>query len=148
MKSNNKHKTMGHNINRKPNYPNPTKVKKHKPKSVLEWMKVFWNWLVLAVFVVVLPLCIVCQITYQQIQRSRVNKNPVETEAVITKFGKPVHLGTPVYFEYRVGDSVFTDDLHFRRSKTLKKFHVGQNIHIKYENGNPSNAIWEYEKEI
>ena len=97
---------MGHNINRKPNYPNPTKVKKRKPKSVLEWMKVFWNWLVLAVFVVVLPLCIVCQITYQQIQRSRVNKNPVETEAVITKFGKPV---------YRLGTSISNTRMATRR---------------------------------
>ena len=139
---------MSHNINRKPNYPSPTERKKRTPKTVLEWMKNCWSWLCLAVFVVVMPICIVFQITYQQIQRSRVNKNPVETEAVITKFGKPIYrLGTPVYFEYRVGDSVFTDDLCQKR-KMLKKLHVGQTIHIKYENGNPSNTIWDYNKKI
>lgn len=75
------------------------------------------------------------------------NKDPVETEAVITGFGKPIYLGTPVYYEYRVGDSVYTGDLCQKR-KILQKLHVGQTIHIKYENGNPSNAIWEYLKKI
>ena len=128
---------MSHNVNRKPSYP--TKSRKRTSKTFFEWMKACWYLMCLIAFVV-LVICIVCQITYQQIQRHRVNKDPVETEAVITGFGKPIYPGTPVYFEYRVGDSVFTDDL-CQTSKTLKKLHVGQTIHIKYENGNPSNAI-------
>ena len=139
---------MSHNVNRKPNYPaEGKKGKKRTPKTVFKWIKNGWYWLCL-VAVVVMLICIPCQIIYQQIQRHRVNKNPVETEAVITGFGKPIYrLGTPVYFEYRVGDSVFTDDL-CQTSKTLKKLHVGQTIHIKYENGNPSNAIWDYDKKL
>ena len=139
---------MSHNVNRKPNYPSPTKGRKRTPKTVFERIKNGWYWLCFAVFVVTMPICIVCQITYQQIQRSRVNKSPVETEAVITGFGKSIYrLGTPVYFEYRVGDSVFTDDL-CQKGKTHKKLHVGQTIHIKYEDGNPSNTIWDYDKKI
>ena len=133
---------MSHNVNRKPSYP--TESRKRTSKTFFEWMKACWYLMCLIAFVV-LVICIVCQITYQQIQRHRVNKDPVETEAVITGFGKPIYPGTPVYFEYRVGDSVFTDDL-CQTSKTLKKLHVGQTIHIKYENGNPSNAIWDYDK--
>lgn len=139
---------MSHNVNRKPNYPTEEKKgKKRTPKTVLEGIKNGWYWLCF-IAVVGLLIWIPCKITYNQIQRQRVNKNPVETEAVITGFGKPIYrLGTPVYFEYRVGDSVYTDDL-CQTSKTLKKLHVGQTIHIKYENGNPSNAIWDYTKKI
>ena len=138
---------MSHNVNRKPNYPKPTEGRKRTSKTFFEWMKACWYLICLIAFVV-LVICIVCQITYQQIQRHRVNKDPIETEAVITGFGKPIYRsGTPVYFEYRVGNSVFTDDL-CQKSKTLKKLHVGQTIHIKYENGNPSNAIWDYDKKI
>ena len=139
---------MSHNINRKPNYPNPSESRKRTPKTVFEWIKnSFLPWLCI-IANVVWGICIVCQITYHQIRRSRVNKNPVETEAVITTIGKPIYrLGTPVYVEYRVGDSVFKDD-YCPGPKVAKKLHVGQTIHIKYEDGNPSNAIWDYEKEI
>ena len=138
---------MSHNINRKPNYPSPTERKKRTPKTVFERIQNGWQWLCLIV-VVGLLIWIPCKITYNLIQRHRVNKDPVETEAVITGFGKPIYrLGTPVYYEYRVGDSVYTGDL-CQKSKILQKLHVGQTIHIKYENGNPSNAIWDYTKKI
>ena len=138
---------MSHNINRKPNYPSPTERKKRTPKTVLERIQNGWQWLCLIVFAGLL-IWIPCKITYNLIQRHRVNKDPVETEAVITGFGKPIYrLGTPVYYEYRVGDSVYTGDL-CQKSKTLKKLHVGQTIPIKYEDGNPSNTIWDYDKKI
>lgn len=136
---------MSHNVNRKPNYPSPTKGRKRTPKTVFEWIKNGWYWLCF-IAVVVMLICIPCQITYQQIQRHRVNKNPVEAKAVITGIGKGIrHLGPPVYFEYRVGDSVYEDN-HCPGSKVVKKLHVGQTVHIKYEDGNPANTIWDYEK--
>ena len=140
---------MSHNINRKPNYPpKDKKGKKRTPKTVFERIQNGWQWLCLIVVAGCWLIWIPCKITYNQIQRHRVNKDPVETEAVITGFGKPIsRLGTPVYYEYRVGDSVYTGDLCQKR-KILQKLHVGQTIHIKYENGNPSNAIWDYLKKI
>ena len=85
---------MSHNINRKPNYPSPTERKKRTPKTVFERIQNGWQWLCLIV-VVGLLIWIPCKITYNLIQRHRVNKDPVETEAVITGFGKPIYrLGT------------------------------------------------------
>ena len=134
---------MPHNVNRKPSYP--TESRKRTPKTFFEWMKACWYLLCFIAFVA-LAICIVCQITYQQIQRHRVIKNPVETEAVITGFGKSIRrVGQPVYVQYRVGDSVFEDD-YCPGSKVVKKLHVGQTVHIKYENGNPSNSYWDYDK--
>lgn len=136
---------MGHNKDRRPTYP--VENKKGKGKSIVKLLKDGWDWFCFALLVIYFVFCIISFIVIvhdNHIRRNQIKDNPVETEAVITKIGRKEfwrgrHAGTPVYYDYYVGDSLYHGMIYERKVNNMK---VGHTIKITYENGNPSNSMF------
>ncbi len=133
---------MGHNKNRRPTYP--AENKKGKGKSFVKLLK---DWLAFALVVIYFVFLIIYSIVTihdNHIRRNQIKDNPVETEAVITRIGKKEywsgrHSGTPVYYDYYVGDSLYHGMIYERKVNNMK---VGHTIKITYEKDNPSNSMF------
>ena len=100
---------MGHNKDRRPTYP--AENKKGKGKSFVKLLKDGWAFALLVIYFVFLIIYSIVTIHDNHIRRNQIKDNPVETEAVITRIGKKDywsgrHSGTPVYYDYYVGDSL------------------------------------------
>lgn len=132
---------MGHNKNRRPTYP--AENKKGKGKSFVKLLKDGWAYAYLVIIFVLFINAIVI-IHDNHIRRNQIKDNPVETEAVITKIGRKGflrgrHLGTPVYYDYYVGDSLYHGMIYERKVNNMK---VGHTIKITYEKDIPSNSMF------
>ena len=132
---------MGHNKDRRPTYP--AENKKGKGKSIVKLLKDGWAYAFLVIFFVLIIYSIVT-IHDNHIRRNQIKDNPVETEAVITRIGKKEywsgrHPGTPVYYDYYVGDSLYHGMIYERKVNNMK---VGHTIKITYEKDNPSNSMF------
>ena len=137
---------MGHNKDRHPTYP--AENKKGKGKSIVKLLK---DWLAFALVVIYFVFCIINFIVIvhnNHIRRNQIKDNPVETEAVITKIGRKEvwrgrHAGTPVYYDYYDGDSLYHGIIYVRgRKRKANNMEVGHTIKITYEKGNPSNSMF------
>ena len=135
---------MGHNKDRRPTYP--AENKKGKGKSFVKLLKDGWAFALLVIYFVFLIIYSIVTIHDNHIRRNQIKDNPVETEAVITRIGKKEywrgrHSGTPVYYDYYVGDSLYHGMIYERKVNNMK---VGHTIKITYEKDNPSNSMfWE-----
>lgn len=132
---------MGHNKDRRPTYP--AENKKGKGKSFVKLLKDGWAYAFLVIFFVLFINAIVI-IHDNHIRRNQIKDNPIETEAVITRIGKKEywsgrHSGTPVYYDYYVGDSLYHGMIYERKVNNMK---VGHTIKITYEKDNPSNSMF------
>lgn len=136
---------MGHNKDRRPSYP--AENKKGKGKSIVKLLK---DWLAFALVVIFFVFCIINFIVIvhdNHVKRNQIKDNPVETEAVITKIGKKDfgrYSGTPVYYDYYVGESLYHGKIYTRSKKERKanNMEVGNTIKITYEKDNPSNSMF------
>ena len=133
---------MAHNKDRRPTYP--TENKKHNAKSIINLLKNVWYWLCFAL-VVVTFIYVLYKIPHNAIQRNHIEKNPVTTEAVITRIGESSRwVGAPIYYDFYVGDSLY-HGIFYKSKKTIEanNMRVGQTINITYEKDNPSNSMFE-----
>ena len=133
---------MGHNKDRRPTYP--AENKKGKGKSFVKLLKDGWTFALLVIYFVFLIIYSIVTIHDNHIRRNQIKDNPVETEAVITRIGKKEywrgrHSGTPVYYDYYVGDSLYHGMIYERKVNNMK---VGHTIKITYEKDNPSNSMF------
>lgn len=133
---------MGHNKDRHPTYP--AENKKGKGKSFVKLLKDGWAFALLVIYFVFLIIYSIVTIHDNHIRRNQIKDNPVETEAVITRIGKKEywrgrHSGTPVYYDYYVGDSLYHGMIYERKVNNMK---VGHTIKITYEKDNPSNSMF------
>jgi hypothetical protein len=133
---------MGHNKDRRPTYP--AENKKGKGKSFVKLLKDGWAFALLVIYFVFLIIYSIVTIHDNHIRRNQIKDNPVETEAVITRIGKKEywrgrHSGTPVYYDYYVGDSLYHGMIYERKVNNMK---VGHTIKITYEKDNPSNSMF------
>ena len=133
---------MGHNKDRRPTYP--AENKKGKGKSFVKLLKDGWTFALLVIYFVFLIIYSIVTIHDNHIRRKQIKDNPVETEAVITRIGKKEywrgrHSGTPVYYDYYVGDSLYHGMIYERKVNNMK---VGHTIKITYEKDNPSNSMF------
>ena len=136
---------MGHNKDRRPTYPAENK----KRKSIAKLLKDGWEWFCFGLIVIYFVFCIINFIVIvhdNHIRRNQIKDNPVETEAVITKIGKKDfgrYSGTPVYYDYYDGDSLYHGIIYVRgRKRKANNMEVGHTIKITYEKGNPSNSMF------
>lgn len=139
---------MGHNKDRRPTYP-PAENKKRK--SIAKLLKEGWDWLVTGLFALgFVFLVIYCIVTIHNnhIRRNQIKANPVETEGVITRIGKKGflsgrHSGTPVYYDYYDGDSLYHGMIYaLGKERKANNMWVGHTIKITYEKDNPSNSMF------
>ncbi len=133
---------MGHNKDRRPTYP--AENKKGKGKSIVKLLKDWLAFALLVIYFVFLIIYSIVTIHDNHIRRNQIKDNPVETEAVITRIGKKEywsgrHSGTPVYYDYYVGDSLYHGMIYERKVNNMK---VGHTIKITYEKDNPSNSMF------
>lgn len=133
---------MGHNKDRRPTYP--AENKKGKGKSFVKLLKDWLAFALLVIYFVFLIIYSIVTIHDNHIRRNQIKDNPVETEAVITRIGKKEywsgrHSGTPVYYDYYVGDSLYHGMIYERKVNNMK---VGHTIKITYEKDNPSNSMF------
>ncbi len=133
---------MGHNKDRRPTYP--AENKKGKGKSFVKLLKDWLAFSLLVIYFVFLIIYSIVTIHDNHIRRNQIKDNPVETEAVITRIGKKEywrgrHSGTPVYYDYYVGDSLYHGMIYERKVNNMK---VGHTIKITYEKDIPSNSMF------
>ena len=138
---------MGHNKDRRPTYP--AENKKGKGKSFVKLLK---DWLAFALVVIYFVFCIISFIVIvhdNHIRRNQIKDNPAETEAVITKIGRKEflrgrHAGTPVYYDYYAGDSLYHGKVYTNgKERKANNMDVGHTIKITYQRDNPSNSMFE-----
>lgn len=136
---------MGHNKDRRPTYP--AENKKGKGKSFVKLLKDGWAYAFLVIFFVLFINAIVI-IHDNHIRRNQIKDNPVETEAVINRIGKKEYWsgrysGTPVYYDYYVGDSLYHGMIYeSTKERETNNMRVGNTIKITYEKDNPSNSMF------
>lgn len=133
---------MGHNKDRRPTHP--AENKKGKGKSFVKLLKDWIAFALLVIYFVFLIIYSIVTIHDNHIRRNQIKDNPVETEAVINRIGKKEywsgrHSGTPVYYDYYVGDSLYHGMIYERKVNNMK---VGHTIKITYEKDNPSNSMF------
>lgn len=81
------------------------------------------------------------------ISRHRINKNPAKTEACVQFIGKEVNRGPrirviPVTFTYSVADTIYQCWVELSK-KEVAQLYIGKVVGFTYENGNPTNAMFE-----
>ena len=137
---------MGHNKDRRPTYP--AENKKGKGKSFVKLLKDWLAFALLVIYFVFLIIYSIVTIHDNHIRRNQIKDNPVETEAVITRIGKKEywsgrHPGTPVYYDYYVGDSLYHGKIYeSTKERETNNMRVGHTIKITYEKDNPSNSMF------
>ena len=139
---------MGHNKDRRPTYP-PAGNKKRK--SIVKLLKEGWDWFVTGLFAIGFVFLIIYSIVTihdNHTRRNQIKDNPVETEAVITKIGRKEflrgrHAGTPVYYDYYAGDSLYHGKVYTNgKERKANNMDVGHTIKITYQRDNPSNSMF------